>query len=70
MRKSIAALLAGATLAVTATPAVAQDGNSTRQVLGRILDVILGPGGSPQEQADSTDAAVPVVATTTYRPNS
>ena len=62
MRKSIAALLAGATLAVTATPAVAQDGNSTRQVLGRILDVILGPGGSPQEQADSTDAAVPVVA--------
>ncbi|WP_370031276.1 class I SAM-dependent methyltransferase [Qipengyuania mesophila] len=58
MRRSITTALAGAALATMATPALAQEGNSTRQVLGRILDVILGP----DEQAQPDDAAAPVVA--------
>ncbi|WP_234041482.1 class I SAM-dependent methyltransferase [Erythrobacter aureus] len=63
MRRPIAAMLAGAALATLAAPVAAQqqeESNQTRQVLGRILDVILGPG--EQDRKDGTDAERPTVA--------
>ena len=63
MRRPIAAMLAGAALATLAAPVAAQqqeESNQTRQVLGRILDVILGPG--EQDRKDGTDAERSTVA--------
>ena len=75
MRRTFASLLAGAAL-VTAAPAIAQDGNTQqteqqdqtqqpskgRQVLGRILDVILGPDQSQQNTATNAQTSVAPVA--------
>ena len=67
MRKSIAAMLAGAALATAATPLAAQDGNSTRQVLGRLLDVILGPGEAQADRAQAAPVAMDAVLAASVR---
>ena len=56
MRKSIIAIAAGTALATVAAPVAAQDSNSARGVLGRLLEVILGPDEQPQEADDPADA--------------
>lgn len=63
MRKSIAALLAGAALATAATPAAAQEAD--RGVLGRLLEVILGPSqteSDPEGEVSVEQAAEPTFA--------
>jgi len=66
MRKPITTVLAGVALAAGAAPLAAQEGGSTREVLGRILDVILGPDKQPQ--AEREDTAAPAMETVLAAP--
>ncbi len=44
-----------------AAPAFAQDGNGTRQVLGRLLDAVLGPDEKAEEAAEEATETEPAV---------